>query len=428
MTPEAEEELVCRVPHNLYDRLAVGLRGEETGPPAPPSYEDFKLAQTPDLYWRLGEPSGTTVNDASPNNRDGTYSGTYTLAQAGLIDDADTAVLFNGGMAAITPYSMLNSGGQRSIDMWANRVNNSAIHTLVGAAVGDDELYVALSSNDVGLRVGGVTSTWTAAWPGTGVDVHIAVTFDDSTNTAELYIDGVSKGTRTNAGTVTAGRFWVANSNGFAGNWNGRIDEVCAFSRILTPTEIEESYTLGLSAAAEEFTPPDPPENVIATLDDDEWVISDVLDKSPEADASFLNTNQDGSPFGVTALTLTTSYQAADLSLTVTPEADGKLLVFWSADVEFENASGATVNLAARLSLFVDDVQTGQERRPKVQGTFGASGVDVVIPVSGTTAVEVLAGVEYVLTVRGMKDGTGTGVASMRPGKSGGLAYITVGN
>ena len=51
----------------------------------------------PDVWIRLGEPSGTTVNDASGNGHGGTYVNTPTLGVAGFMPgDPDTGVTFNG--------------------------------------------------------------------------------------------------------------------------------------------------------------------------------------------------------------------------------------------------------------------------------------------------------------------------------------------
>lgn len=55
-------------------------------------YSAEVMADTPLAYYRLGEASGTTAEDSSGNNRDGTYEGSPQLGQAAVIHgDADTA-------------------------------------------------------------------------------------------------------------------------------------------------------------------------------------------------------------------------------------------------------------------------------------------------------------------------------------------------
>lgn len=53
------------------------------------------LADSPLLYWRIGESSGTTAVDSSGNGRDGTYFGSPTLGVPGMIrGDANTTASF----------------------------------------------------------------------------------------------------------------------------------------------------------------------------------------------------------------------------------------------------------------------------------------------------------------------------------------------
>lgn len=53
------------------------------------------LADSPLLYWRLGESSGTVATDSSGNGRNGTYAGSPTYSQSGLPrGDTNSSVLF----------------------------------------------------------------------------------------------------------------------------------------------------------------------------------------------------------------------------------------------------------------------------------------------------------------------------------------------
>src|SRR5947209_543413 len=64
------------------------------------SYLSTILADSPFVYWRLGEATGSTAADASGNGRDGSYTGSLTLARPGATADGDTAALFAGGRVA----------------------------------------------------------------------------------------------------------------------------------------------------------------------------------------------------------------------------------------------------------------------------------------------------------------------------------------
>src|SRR5262249_9490411 len=59
------------------------------------AYRDTVLADSPILYWRLGESSGTTVGDSSGHGSTGTIVGSPTLgAQGALFGDSSSAVSF----------------------------------------------------------------------------------------------------------------------------------------------------------------------------------------------------------------------------------------------------------------------------------------------------------------------------------------------
>jgi Putative amidase domain/Concanavalin A-like lectin/glucanases superfamily len=68
------------------------------------SYSDAVLANSPTGYWRLGDTSGPTAVDSSPNHYNGTYSSGVTLGVAGALNtDPDTAANvseFSDGISA----------------------------------------------------------------------------------------------------------------------------------------------------------------------------------------------------------------------------------------------------------------------------------------------------------------------------------------
>jgi hypothetical protein len=66
------------------------------------SYSSVVLGDNPGGYWPLNETSGRTATDQSGNGNNGTYSGTYTLGQTGLLAaSTDTCVNFGGGRMAV---------------------------------------------------------------------------------------------------------------------------------------------------------------------------------------------------------------------------------------------------------------------------------------------------------------------------------------
>lgn len=84
------------------------------------SYLTQVLADSPALLLRLGDPSGTTANDSTTNNRDGTITGTPTLGVAGPCDDGTTAITFDGvdDLVDITDGADVDATGDFSVECW----------------------------------------------------------------------------------------------------------------------------------------------------------------------------------------------------------------------------------------------------------------------------------------------------------------------
>lgn len=77
------------------------------------AYNTEVLSDNPWSYLRLGETSGTTAVDSSPNSRNGTYNGGFTLGQASSLSyDTNTSALFNGSNTHIS-FAQSSTNPQR---------------------------------------------------------------------------------------------------------------------------------------------------------------------------------------------------------------------------------------------------------------------------------------------------------------------------
>ena len=86
----------------------------------------------PDFYWRLAETTGTTVNDASPNQLPGTYSGGFSLgAPSGVGVGGDTSVAFNGSDGAAATQVTFNNPTVYSEELWF-KTNTTSGGKLIG--------------------------------------------------------------------------------------------------------------------------------------------------------------------------------------------------------------------------------------------------------------------------------------------------------
>lgn len=228
-------------------------------PPAASGYSAAVLADTPALYWRLGESSGPTAADASGNGRTGTYGAGVTFSQTGAISgDANTAILFTNATTSsvAATYSPFTNGTSRTFEGWFKR-NNSTGDDALFASDGANLVYLRIDAGGTTVRFdpnasAGTSFTWTSAWPGNGVYVHWVLTFNETTDVAELWINGVSKGTvaATDAYGASPGNFRAGcDSAGNAGTPDGYSDEVAVYTSILTGTQILNHYNLGIGAA-----------------------------------------------------------------------------------------------------------------------------------------------------------------------------------
>ena len=85
-------------------------------------YAQAVLDDKPIGYWRLGEATGPTAFDRSPNGLDGTYFGGVSPDQPGaILGDPDTSALFDGttGYVKVPPDPSFNQiGNDLTIEAW----------------------------------------------------------------------------------------------------------------------------------------------------------------------------------------------------------------------------------------------------------------------------------------------------------------------
>jgi hypothetical protein len=68
---------------------------------------------------------------------------------------------------------------------------------------------------------------------------HVAASFNDTTKEITLYIDGVATASTTGVGSIAySGNSYIGSNSGATLHYNGRIDDVRVFDRLLTPEQI----------------------------------------------------------------------------------------------------------------------------------------------------------------------------------------------
>jgi hypothetical protein len=225
------------------------------------TYSDTVIADTPVGYWRLGEASGTTADNAQGTSaRDGLYVGTPTLGAAGALNsDSDKAI---GPLDGTSQYvridhsTAFNLGNTWSIEAWVSRGSTGAYRIIASKGTGAYELSLdtdgtlTLRQANTGIMLA------TVAAIGTGWH-HVVGTKNGST--LALYVDGSAASTDSSANATTTdnGTYLIIGGNWDSGNFfNGSLDEVAVYGTALSSTRVAAHYTAGTSApTASRFDP-----------------------------------------------------------------------------------------------------------------------------------------------------------------------------
>ncbi len=162
-------------------------------------------------------------------------SGTYDSANGG-------SILFNGTSTVVPIGTPLSSGASYTLEAWVYASNVSSSHNIIS------------SSNNVfwvsgGTLYGGVGGSYflvsSASFP-TGVWKHVALTFNDSTNTMTLYINGAQVNQNTNVTLSYIGETLRIGSHISGGSpvsfWNGKIAQARVYNTALTAANILNNF------------------------------------------------------------------------------------------------------------------------------------------------------------------------------------------
>jgi hypothetical protein len=210
------------------------------------NYGDAVLRYNPDLFWRCNDPVGSaTTFDTSGNGETGAVQGAVTFGITGLLpNDPDKALAIGSASGDIvSTYPAYTPGSLRTFQGIAVRSLTTKQDTLFYDTNNGPMLYCGSGSQNVNFRtIAGNAVVWTAAWPGTAVSVWWALTYNDGTHIAELFINGVSQGTRTlSVGFPSPGGDFILGAQGVNG-WQGTLDETSIYNGILTAAQIQAIY------------------------------------------------------------------------------------------------------------------------------------------------------------------------------------------
>jgi hypothetical protein len=221
-----------------------GVPTNWSAPVSATTYAAMVKSDGPVAYWRLDETTGTTAFDQM-GSFPATYTGTFTLGQPGALAGDASVLIGNtaGSSAKATGFTPFVVGSSRTFEGWAYATSNPA-NALFGADVGGTNGAPSLwfdTASTLGFYPDNLhEAQWANVWPGINQWVHWAITYNDTTKVAELFINGVSQGQQ----TIAAG-YQTGDGNFMAGGWEGaggfpgRIDEYAVYNSILPASRIQ---------------------------------------------------------------------------------------------------------------------------------------------------------------------------------------------
>jgi len=236
-----------------------------TAPPPPPvdGYGQMVLADDPESHWRFGEPAGNIAIDQRAINP-GAYANGPALETPGLLvdDGGNTAVTFDGvnDYMSVSDSSSLEIASPLTLEAWIEP-NTVGAPGNVSTIVGRTGSY-ALRLNGSALvfelttMAGPQQLATTVGAIEAGKPQYVVATYDGTMR--RLYLDGVEIEAEPLAGAnESSGAFFVGSAGGLSGFFDGTIDEVAVYSKVLGADRLKAHYEEGSGV---DLDPPvDPP-------------------------------------------------------------------------------------------------------------------------------------------------------------------------
>jgi hypothetical protein len=239
--------------------------GSGTSPTVPAdkftySYSGAILADTPNIYYRLGESSGTTASDSSGNGHNAAYAASgVTLGVPGaIVNDGNTAITLDGTAGYVQEVSgagVPTGFANRSVEAWFKTSTAADMPIVSYGTPGTANQYFGVYVNGTAIEVQTGAGT-IITFPGTaalnnGAWHHLVVTYDSGAPSGNLkvYIDGANFGTQTPAlfGTTldAAGLEVGKDDKASPAFFNGSLDEVAVYATVLATYQVSNHYKAG---------------------------------------------------------------------------------------------------------------------------------------------------------------------------------------
>lgn len=208
-------------------------------------------------HWPLDDTNTTALDTAGSNN--GTMLGGLDGATDSTTGQDGNAIAFDGTSDYIDIGDVELSNTDITVSAWVNyqSLNAGNDDPIITKYSSSGERAYALKGNGTNFSfsvsddgtsgAGNQVLAASSSAPSTGQWYHVAGTFEASTGTASIYVDGTLAGTATDAG-VTG--IYDATRSLRIGTWesagddytNGTIDDARIYNRVLSPDEVYSLY------------------------------------------------------------------------------------------------------------------------------------------------------------------------------------------
>lgn len=225
-----------------------------------PTYAEEVLADSPQWYLPLNDASGSTAQDAGPNNIDGTYNGTPTLASRPGPDGGMYANFDGSNDYVAVPSTGLTATDSITADMWVYTDKPTGLAGIALAQVfGGSAVRLSVGQGGLASQTGAIAvdawefgvfnGSWSFNSSGASYQLdpfrwyHIALVHTHGA-AAKFFIDGVhvATATTTKNGSANGLDFQVGRSHAGDNYWDGIIAHVAFYRTALSDARIAAHY------------------------------------------------------------------------------------------------------------------------------------------------------------------------------------------
>ncbi|WP_186307625.1 LamG-like jellyroll fold domain-containing protein, partial [Microbacterium sp. 1.5R] len=330
---------------------AAGRSAVVQSPPTD-AYGAAVVAAAPTLFWRLGESTGTSAQDASGAGHRGAFVGSNTKGQTGALQGVDnSAVSFGGGqLISQTPivnpvvysaeawFKTTSTAGGKIMGFGNSATGNSSTY--------DRHVYMTSAGQLVfGVSSGGQVRITSSTAYNDGQWHHVVAS--QGSSGMRLSVDGESVGTNTTRTAASYTGYWHVGGDvswGPGANpFLGTIDEVAVYPSVLSATTVSDHYSLGRTGTTVNKLPVAEFSSQVSKL-----AVSVDASGSSDPDGSIVSYDWnwgDGSAHGMGATASHTYGVAGEFTVTLTVTDD-------RAGTAVKTASVVTVANAAPTAAF----------------------------------------------------------------------------